>query len=124
MRDVSHPSNYERSDADPRLIGALALGVAAFLAITPFLLLAIYPRAERAGVVSAAPPLPPTPRLQVNPKADLDHLRAAERQQLQTYGWIDRDHQVVRIPIEQAMQLLVSRGLPDWPAPAAAPASR
>ena len=31
MGHVSHPRDYERSDADLRLIGALALGTATFL---------------------------------------------------------------------------------------------
>ena len=44
MSDALHPSGYEKSDADPRLIGSLALGIAIFLIGTPFLLLAIYPR--------------------------------------------------------------------------------
>jgi hypothetical protein len=29
--------------------------------------------------------------------------------------WIDKEQQVVRIPIDRAMQLVVDRGLPDWP---------
>jgi len=124
MSDASRPRDYEQSDVDPRLIGTLALGMAAFLGAAPFLLLAIYPRAEQAAAVSPAKPLPPAPRLQVNPKADLDRLHATERDRLETYGWIDRDRHVVRIPIERAMQLLAGRGLPDWPVPPAAPASR
>lgn len=121
MSDAPHPGDYEKSDADPRLIGALALGVAAFLAVTPFLLLALYPGAERAGAIPALP-LPPTPRLQTDPKADLERLRAAERERLETYGWVDRGRGIVRIPVDRAMQLVSRRGLPDWPAPATAPA--
>ncbi len=120
MSDALHPSGYEKSDADPRLIGSLALGIAIFLIGTPFLLLAIYPRSGHDQPV-AEQRLPPEPRLQVAAKADLDRLRAVESEQLERYGWVDRDHGVVRIPIEQAMKLLRERGLPDWPAPANAP---
>ncbi len=49
MKDVAHPKDYERTDADPALIGWLALGTAVFLAATPFLLLAIYPGSDRLG---------------------------------------------------------------------------
>jgi hypothetical protein len=117
MSDVSHPSGYEQSDADPRLIGALALGIACFLLVTPFVLLAGYPGADRAGRLPGDLPLPPAPRLQTNPRSDLERLRAYERARLTTFGWADRDRQVVRIPIDHAMRLLAERGIPGWPSP-------
>jgi hypothetical protein len=117
MNDVSHPRDYERSDADPRLIGALALGVAIFLVATPYALLALYPGADRLGGLPAEQHQPPAPRLQVHPKADLEHLRAEERERLTTYDWADRERRIARIPIERAMQLLAERGLAGWPSP-------
>jgi hypothetical protein len=121
MSDALHPSNYERSDADPRLIGALAAGIAAFLAITPYLMLAIYPGSGDSRHLAAVHPVPPAPRLQVAPKADLAGVRAAEREQLEGFGWVDRERGVTRIPIERAMRLLSERGLPGWPAGAESP---
>ena len=56
--------------------------------------------------------LPPEPRLQTNPRQDLSDLRAREDQLLNSYGWVDKNTGVVRIPIERAMQLIVERGLP------------
>jgi hypothetical protein len=120
MSDALHPSDYERSDADSRLIGALALGVAAFLAVTPFLLLAIYPGSSHFNSVPAQR-LPPEPRLQIAPKADLERLRAAENKRLESYGWADRERGIAHVPIEQAMKLVSERGLPGWPAPTPAP---
>src|SRR4029079_2607934 len=114
MNDVSHPRDYERSDADPRLIGALALAIAIFLLATPYALLALYPGADRLGRVPAERQ-PPAPRLQVDPKLDLDRLRAEEYARLTTYGWVDRERRIVRIPIERAMELLADRGLAGWP---------
>jgi hypothetical protein len=119
MNDITHPNDYERSDADPRLIAALALGVAAFLIVTPFALLWVYPGADRLGAPPAEWPMPPQPRLQVRPKADLDVLHAMERERLASFGWVDRDRRIVRIPIERAMGLLSQRGLADWPLPPA-----
>jgi hypothetical protein len=58
-------------------------------------------------------PLPPEPRLQTDPHGDLLKLREAEDRILNTYGWVDRNAGVVRIPIEQAMKLTVARGLPS-----------
>ena len=56
--------------------------------------------------------LPPEPRLQTNPRQDLADLRAAEDETLTTYGWVDKNAGVVRIPIEQAMKLTLERRLP------------
>ena len=122
MNDVPRPDAYERSDADPRLVGALALGIAVFLLVTPFLLHAGYPASESAGALPRDLPEPPAPRLQTKPKIDLERLRVDERAKLETYGWADRQAQVARIPIERAIELLSERGLTGWPsAPPDAP---
>jgi hypothetical protein len=56
--------------------------------------------------------LPPEPRLQTNPREDLREMRAAEDETLTSYGWVDRSNGIVRIPIDEAMKLVVQRGLP------------
>ena len=56
--------------------------------------------------------LPPEPRLQTNPREDLADLRRAEDRVLDSYGWVDKDAGIVRIPIDEAMRLTVERGLP------------
>jgi len=55
----------------------------------------------------------PVPRLEVKPGASLAELRAAEDADLNSYGWINRSTDTVRIPIDRAMQLIVERGLPE-----------
>ena len=40
-----------------------------------------------------------------NPK--LKELRVREEEQLNSYGWVDEERGLVRIPVEQAMDLLV-----------------
>jgi len=60
-----------------------------------------------------AGPLPPEPRLQSNPRLDLREMRADEDRVLESYGWVDRQKGVVRIPIERAIDLLAQRGLPS-----------
>ena len=61
--------------------------------------------------------LPPAPLLQVRPKVDLQELRARDESELHKYGWADRQHGVVTIPIDRAMQLLAQRGIPPQKAP-------
>jgi hypothetical protein len=55
---------------------------------------------------------PPEPRLQESPGIDLQRLRAEEERILTTYGWVDREAGIVRIPIENAIDLLAETGLP------------
>jgi hypothetical protein len=57
----------------------------------------------------------PSPALQSNPSIDLQTYRSRAEHELNTYGWIDRGHGIVKIPIERAMDLLASRGLPVRP---------
>jgi hypothetical protein len=66
---------------------------------------------------------PPEPRLEPYPLALRQVLRAQEDEVLTTYGWVDKDRGIARIPIDRAMELLVERGLPPAkPMQAAAPA--
>ena len=55
---------------------------------------------------------PPEPRLQKAPVMDLKEFRAGEEQILNSYGWVDPDKGVVRIPVERAMELVAKEGLP------------
>ena len=48
------------------------------------------------------------PALQAAPQPDLAQYRAEKQRQLTTSGWVDRQHGIVHIPIDAAMDLLVS----------------
>lgn len=67
-------------------------------------------------------PVPMTgPGIEPFPWAELDALLTNQSERLNSYGWVDRENGVVRIPLERAMGLLVEQGLParaDGPAPA------
>jgi hypothetical protein len=58
----------------------------------------------------------PAPALQVKPQVDLQTYRTRAEHDLNGYGWIDQAHGVARIPIDRAMKLLATRGLPVRPA--------
>ena len=53
---------------------------------------------------------PPAPRLQTLPAQDLAAVRAEEDRTLTTYGWVDEQAGIVRIPIDEAMKILAERG--------------
>jgi hypothetical protein len=54
----------------------------------------------------------PSPRLRADDRHELAELRQWEKQQLTTYGWVDRKSGVVRIPVSEAMKLVLKEGLP------------
>jgi len=56
--------------------------------------------------------IPPEPRLQADPTADMVELRRKEAELLASYAWIDKQQGIVRIPIDRAIDLLLERGLP------------
>jgi hypothetical protein len=86
-------------------------------------------KGDPAPAPLAEPPgrLPPEPRLQALPLADIHAQRREEQQVLTSYGWVDEKSGTVRIPIEEAMRLLAERGLPvagQAPAPSPSPEPR
>lgn len=118
-QNEQHPG-HETQDTRPRAIMALVIGLAVLtlVALVAMWGLFKYLDARQARSEAPAPPLvearrlPPQPRLQVEPRIDLEHLRAAEDEKLNSYGWVNRPAGVVRIPIERAMALVAERGLP------------
>jgi hypothetical protein len=59
----------------------------------------------------------PTPRLLTDDgDQDVADLHAREALLLENYSWVDQSKGKVRIPIEQAMELIAQRGLPVAPA--------
>ena len=65
----------------------------------------------------------PDPRLEDNERTELDGFRYSEEQELNSYGWVDKNARVAHIPIEQAMQLIAQRGLATTPQTGIAPFS-
>ena len=121
---TSNPEvHHEESDVDIRAI----FGFAGMLIVaTSFVLVLMWLlfRSFEAREAKQAPlmyPLaagqdarvPPEPRLQTNPREDLADLRAREDALLRSYGWVDRNAGVVRIPIDDAIKLTLQRGLPS-----------
>lgn len=99
--------SHERRDLAPRKIAG---------AIVAFVLLTVAV-AGVAWLVVGGPlggggwPVPDDARPSA-PGAELERLRARERELLHGYAWIDREAGVVRIPIGRAMDLVAERGLP------------
>jgi hypothetical protein len=54
----------------------------------------------------------PVPSLLVTEPMNLKSFRAHEEEILTTYGWVDQNAGIVRLPIEDAKALLLKQGLP------------
>jgi hypothetical protein len=117
--DPSRRGHEERDvQLRPLIISAMSLAILAGLSLLAMWLLFDYFAARRARLEVAPSPvfearqLPPEPRLEVSPQQDLRQMRAAETAILHSYGWVDRQAGIVRIPVERAIELLAERGLP------------
>jgi len=57
----------------------------------------------------------PQPRLEDDERTEINDFRYQQDETLASYGWVDQNGGVVRIPIDRAMQLIAQRGLPTIP---------
>jgi hypothetical protein len=64
----------------------------------------------RQTLIEPPPPIPPEPRLQVNPTEDWQTFQRQQQNLLNSYGWISREERRVHIPIDEAMEKVVSDG--------------
>ncbi|MGH9736697.1 MAG: hypothetical protein ACRD8A_19170 [Candidatus Acidiferrales bacterium] len=110
---------YERRDASVRGLLLLGLGLAIALAFIGFAmkwtfdwLSAESPRGNPAASFVQGRPLPPGPRLQAMPHEDLGSYCSGQVQELNTYGWIDKQNGIVHIPIDRAMDIVMQQGFP------------
>ena len=111
-----HRPGFEESDVNVVAVGkfGVALLLVTILAMALLVGLFNYFKASEGGAATTVDPTKvfPHPQLQQAPIPDLKAVRAAEDQVLNNYGWVDRQKGVVRIPIAQAMDMVVKKGLP------------
>jgi hypothetical protein len=137
--DPAHPVhadvNFEASDINTRSILRSFLYLGITVGVTFFVTFYIFRfmtnRAAHSDSVmppshqDIGPTLPPEPRLQgvkghVNdPQQDHRDKIAADEKANQLYSWVDKQAGTARIPVDEAMKIIVSKGLPSVPAPAA-----
>jgi hypothetical protein len=127
--DLSRPENrHEHRDVNVWAVYKFGIGLALLCVLACALLFGVYkyflsreggPLAQEQLKVDARN-LPPAPRLQPAPIADIKDMMAAEDRILNGYGWVDREKGVTHIPIDRAIDLLAQRGVPSRPQPHAA----
>lgn len=139
--DLFNPdTHHEESDVNVRALIWFAVIFVILSIIAHFVLLGMYQGMSRmekarggetltnlrrgadADVPQGQPLLQPFPRqveegdvihpYRNTPVTDLEDMRRAENAALESYGWVDQQKGVVRIPIEEAKKLVVQRGFP------------
>jgi len=105
---------HETADVDGRLVWRTAAVLVATIVGAGFVaygLLALFhdETGRPLAPADARPTAMPSPPLSSTPVLDLKTLRAQKQAMLHEYAWIDRGKGIVRIPIEQAMSLLIAR---------------
>jgi hypothetical protein len=128
MHTEHSPSNpevqYEKTDAHPRplyhflfWICVTCIFSAAFSWATLSWLNVWREKASQPAVMAvpqdgAGSAQPPAPRLQTREPLDLAAFRKEEAEILSTYGTVDKEKGIFRIPIDEAMKLALERGFP------------
>jgi hypothetical protein len=109
------PNNFDGKKAW-RVILLLFMAVALVLGGVAWLLSGYRQHAQQPPLseLESQRLLPPEPRLQANPRQAGEAQLARQRVHLDSFGWVDREHHIVHLPLAQARQLMLERG---WPAP-------
>lgn len=123
---------YEKTDAEAGPTYRAGLYILGTMFLTALLLVPMYrslgrrEAAEQKPAASvlkpAAAPAPTFPKLVTSEPAVLAEFRAQEDAFLASYGWVEKDKGIARMPIDEAMKIVAERGLPQFPAPEATPA--
>jgi hypothetical protein len=110
------PAGFEETDVNVTAVGKFAVALVIVTVLAMLLLVGVfkYFQSQGGGQARSVDPAKvfPQPQLQTTPIPDLKAIRAAEEQVLTSYGWVDAQKGVVRIPIARAMDMVVQRGFP------------
>ncbi len=114
----AHQGGHERADPPARPIG-LAAVLIALLCVAAMVVMKAFHDREAPGASEMrsllplnAPQLAPAPRLQDQPRAEWLEFLARSSARAASYGWVDRERGLVRVPLEVALERVLAQGLP------------
>ncbi len=115
-------SEHERSDVNVKRIALAGVGIAVFVLSVLGASLLLYRgfgmrQEPGASSLADAGAKYDGPLLQLRPEEELAEMRKADADKLSEYAWENKPGGAVRIPINEAMKLLVQRGLPPVTSP-------
>lgn len=105
--------DYERTDASARGIAwtTAGIGVALLAVLVSSAVLYRHWAAEKhTTALSKQTSFANGPQVRTSIETDWAQQDSLVREHLTTYGWIDRERGVVRIPVDRAMELLAREG--------------
>jgi hypothetical protein len=107
---------HELSDASPKVVALLVFSLMAMIAVTMAVLgwmySHLYTERRAIPVLQIQATFKFAPRAKTSIAGDWETIDARAHQRLDGYGWVDRQHRTVHIPIGRAMDLLAKEGLP------------
>ncbi len=133
-----HETEFEREDLGTRGVFAFMIGLAVVGVVIYFIVVGMYSFLDnyaRSQMVTASPLLTTkgtmsrvvtqadidkafrdngAPMLEVIEGVDFRRDLLKQEERLNSYGWVDKEAGVARIPIERAMDLIVQRGMPVY----------
>jgi hypothetical protein len=138
MNEETKPGNrgldFEHQDLRPQTVYAFLAGLALVVIVISFVLWGLYhvidayrmkhqppqnplvaPQAETLKTLPESIAKFPQPRLEKNERLEINDFRLKEEQTLYSYGWVDQQAGIVRIPIDRAIELIAQRGLSTTP---------
>src|SRR5579859_4989231 len=121
MADNLPHEQHETRDMSFKTVAGFAIGLLAVLVLIGGALLGLYSyfgthdaKSDTLPSMVTPPSLPSEPHVEVESSQSIQALNAAADQLLNTYGWSDQQKGIARIPIDRAMQLIVSQGVPVY----------
>ena len=112
-------TGHELSDLSPKNIAIFGVSLAVMILIVLWVCYELFQHYSTVSMKTEVPPSPlsytreptPEPHLLVVPGQELKAMRAAEDSLLHSYAWVDREKGIVRIPIQQAIDILAQGGI-------------
>jgi hypothetical protein len=134
-----HETGFEREDLGTRGVFAFMIGLAVIGIVIYFIIVGMYSwldKHEREQMANASPLVTTrgamsrvvtqadmdktfkdngAPMLETNERGQFKNFLMNQEDQLNSYGWVDKEGGVAHIPIQRAMELIVQQGLPVHP---------
>ncbi len=136
---TGHETEFEHEDLGTRGVFAFMIGLAIIGVVIYFIIVGMYSfldNYERSQMAAASPLVTSkgamsrvvtqadmdkafkdngAPMLETNVRGQFRDYLLNQENQLNSYGWVDKEAGVAHIPIKRAMDLIVQQGLPVYP---------
>jgi hypothetical protein len=108
-------ARHEPSDIGEGFVWGAVASMLGLLIASALLVVWLYPQSRLDRTLNLPLAVYPAPRLQANPRRDMQSFHDAQLRYLSSYGWVDQGRGIVHIPIADAMAKVAADGIPQWP---------